>query len=90
MSGPQFYQTHMGQSFFEGTVPRLCRAVERVADALTATKKEYKVVGGKTLAELEHELNELGEQGFVFRSTIWCDGYESVLLERARPKDGGR
>ena len=34
MPGPEFFQTVMGQRFYEGTVPKLTNAVERVADAL--------------------------------------------------------
>lgn len=34
----EFYQTRMGHQFYEGTVPRLVRAIERVADALEAPK----------------------------------------------------
>ena len=26
--GPQFFQTRMGQTFYEGTMPKLARAVE--------------------------------------------------------------
>jgi len=34
MSGPQFFETGMGRKFYEGTVPRLARAVEKVAKEL--------------------------------------------------------
>ena len=34
MPGPEFFQTTMGQRFYEGTVPKLTHAVERVADLL--------------------------------------------------------
>lgn len=32
--GPQFFQTGMGQKFFEVTVPRIATALERIATAL--------------------------------------------------------
>jgi len=32
--GPEFFQTRMGQSFYEGTMPRLAKAVDRFASAL--------------------------------------------------------
>lgn len=32
--GPQFFQTGMGQKFFEVTVPRMVKALERIADSL--------------------------------------------------------
>ena len=30
----EFFQTRMGQIFYEGTVPRMVRALERIANAL--------------------------------------------------------
>ena len=38
MPGPEFFQTVMGQRFYEGTVPKLIDAVTRVADALESQK----------------------------------------------------
>ncbi len=34
MSGTKFFQTVMGKHFYEGAVPRIARALERIADAL--------------------------------------------------------
>lgn len=34
MSEPKFFQTVMGKHFYEGAVPRIARALERIADAL--------------------------------------------------------
>ena len=34
MNDPKFFQTRMGAKFFEGTVPRLVDALERIANAL--------------------------------------------------------
>ncbi|TQF10735.1 hypothetical protein FJV41_37865 [Myxococcus llanfairpwllgwyngyllgogerychwyrndrobwllllantysiliogogogochensis] len=34
MSGPAFFQTHMGQLFFEGTVPQILRELRRLNDNL--------------------------------------------------------
>ena len=36
MSGPSFFQTLMGRSYYEGTLPRIARALERIATALEA------------------------------------------------------
>lgn len=64
MSGPQFFQTRMGQVFFEGTMPRLYRAIGRVADAL-AGPREYKVVSVKNGDErIQADLDELGKSGW--------------------------
>jgi len=32
--GPEFFQTRMGQTFYEGTVPKMARAIEDVAKEL--------------------------------------------------------
>ncbi|MFP2895118.1 hypothetical protein [Corallococcus sp. 4LFB] len=34
MSGPAFFQTHMGQRFYEGTMPQLVRELRRLNDNL--------------------------------------------------------
>ena len=39
MPGPEFFQTTMGQRFYEGTVPKLTGTLERVADALEKVVK---------------------------------------------------
>lgn len=36
MSGPSFFQTLMGKVYYEGTLPRIARALERIATALEA------------------------------------------------------
>lgn len=33
-NGPNFFQTRMGQKFYEADVPRIANALERIADAL--------------------------------------------------------
>lgn len=37
MPGPKFFQTGMGKQFFEGTLPRLTKSMERIATALEKT-----------------------------------------------------
>ena len=34
MAGPEFFQTRMGQVFYEGTMPRLVKALEEIAVGL--------------------------------------------------------
>lgn len=34
MPGPEFFQPRMGQTFYEGNVPRLIKVLERIADSL--------------------------------------------------------
>ena len=37
-----FFRTHMGQKFYEGTMPRIAKALERIADALVKIAEEPK------------------------------------------------
>ena len=87
MSGPSFFQTRMGQTFFEGTVPRLYRAIDRLADALGGGgRREYKVVQvqDRTPPSLEEEFNKYGAEGFrVIKITE-----ELVTFERVVPRGG--
>lgn len=39
MSGPSFFQTMMGKVYYEGTLPRIARALERIAEALEAQNR---------------------------------------------------
>jgi hypothetical protein len=32
--GPEFFQTRTGQIFYQGTMPRIARALERIANVL--------------------------------------------------------
>ena len=38
--GPEFYETRGGRQFIDGTMPRIAKALERIADALEAQNKE--------------------------------------------------
>lgn len=42
--GPEFFQTRMGQTFYEGTLPRMVKALERIATALESLEKKLPVV----------------------------------------------
>lgn len=37
--GPQFFETQMGHTFFQATVPKIARELERIVNALQATQK---------------------------------------------------
>ena len=39
MAGPEFFQTRMGQTFYEGTLPRLVKALEEIARKLPEPSK---------------------------------------------------
>ena len=38
--GPEFFQTYMGRAYYEGTVPRIAKALERIAAALEEANKK--------------------------------------------------
>jgi hypothetical protein len=79
-SGPQFFQTRMGRTFLEGTMPRIARGLERLSDHL-AERAEYRVL--RVGEGLEEKLNELAEQGFVVKATASSSpGQQLVVLER--------
>jgi hypothetical protein len=39
MNGPEFFQTLMGRRFYEGDVPRVAQALERIAISLEALER---------------------------------------------------
>lgn len=43
--GPEFFQTRMGQVFYEATVPRIATALERIADAMEKSNAKPEVTG---------------------------------------------
>jgi len=45
MSGPEFFQTQMGQRFYNSTMPRIADALERIADRLDKLSDEKKTRG---------------------------------------------
>lgn len=44
MPGPEFFQTRMGQKFYEYDVPRLAEALERLADQLETFNRIHSMV----------------------------------------------
>ena len=83
MNGPSFFQTRMGQTFFEGTVPRLYRAIDRLADALGG-KREYKLLSMNP--NIENELNRYAEEGW---RAVHFEGTR-IFLERVVSRGGAR
>jgi hypothetical protein len=46
MSGPEFFQTQMGKTFFEGTLPELARQLKRIGDGLERLNKNLESRAG--------------------------------------------
>ena len=38
-NGPQFFETMMGRKYYDGTMPKVAKALERIADALEGLPK---------------------------------------------------
>lgn len=79
MSGPQFFQTRMGQVFFEGTMPRLYRAIESLVDAIKPANAEYRFIKAALPHEdIDIQINEYAESGFrvIAATDRW------IVLER--------
>jgi len=56
MSGPSFFQTVMGRAFYEGTMPRLAKAAERIAVGLERMADQqdiYARLGGREIVLVE-------------------------------------
>lgn len=82
MSGPRFFETRMGQQFFEGTMPRLYRAVDRLAQAL-AGPREYRVLDAQSNAQLlQGALDDLGKEGWRL---VHVQG-DRMFFERPAPR----
>jgi len=60
--GVEFFQTGMGHRFYEGTMPHLVRAVERMAKAMERAnrlkEKELELAGAKPEPEPEDAVAE--------------------------------
>jgi hypothetical protein len=53
MDDVPFYQTRMGQQFFERTVPELVRQIERLNDLLERLVGEGRLPGGSSAGDSE-------------------------------------
>jgi hypothetical protein len=53
--GPEFFQTRMGQTFFEGTMPRMSDRIERLAKAIEKQNELKEIELGLKKPEVEKE-----------------------------------
>jgi hypothetical protein len=62
MSGPQFFETVMGRQFYDGTMPRLARAVEQLVKVLEheALLRAKLTIGAEALDRAARLLGEAG------------------------------
>ena len=56
---PEFFETGMGRKYYEGTLPRMARALERIADALERGQDRGRTVESAALVALEATATEL-------------------------------
>lgn len=92
-NGPEFFQTVMGQRFYEGTVPKIARSLERLTMALeehNALDRKSDEREAERLALLQKQ-NDLNEQIIsmrqkemdLFEKQSQCDCPECVARREA-------
>ena len=57
MPGPKFHETQMGRAFYERTMPKICEALERIANALEENREKDEA---QRVRDLEDEYESLG------------------------------
>jgi hypothetical protein len=67
--GPEFFQTRMGQAFFEGTMPRLAKALETIADVLAQMPLSRPAPGVLVATITEAERRE-ARQALVYEKAL--------------------
>jgi hypothetical protein len=77
--GPEFFQTQMGRKFYESSVPRLVKALERIVEALEG-QKEIVEVKSKEADDTRNKYHILAmeiikERGFV---VVDYQAYQSI------------
>lgn len=88
MAGPEFFATRMGHIFYEGTMPRIAKALERIADALeeqnkpvtqevheAGLSKAYKRVIIKSEASIKRALDVIDK---LRPCIVWVDEMEGA------------
>jgi len=92
MSDPQFFQTRMGQRFYEGTMSRIATALEGIASEMAMERTERAAVGRQApslppaLAERQEAWHALiGEMVELLHDheNAWLDEEDSVKEEHA-------
>ena len=60
MPGPKFHETQMGIVFYEETMPKICKALERIANALEENREIREKEEAQRVRDLEDEYESLG------------------------------
>ena len=86
MGGPEFYQTMMGRRFFEGQLPALIKALNRIADAMESKEPDCQTCGrpmgvddtsdGVECIPCESK-DGRAPSGLSDDELVWCDGSPS-------------
>lgn len=84
----QFFETVMGKQFFEGKVPKLIKALERIADALEkeqepAIEEEKDVISEKplTVRQLLFKVPSAQEITIISNESVIYKGYSRALSD---------
>jgi hypothetical protein len=75
-NGPQFFETGMGKKYYDGTMPRIAKALEEIAKKIDVLAATNRLAGD---AELFRELVDL----LYDHHAAWDDEEDSVKEEHA-------
>ena len=90
MSDPQFFQTAMGKAFYERNVPRLAKALERIADALETVRPAPIEIDGRrgTVVFLDAEQRPVAKaEDATSARVLFDDGGTLFLLVSPAEKE---
>jgi hypothetical protein len=82
MSGLEFYRTGMGRTFYEGTVPRIAKSLETIAEKLEGPQYSSELIGALII------VNELA-MGFLEDSAEVEDPETLMVWKEAHQKVSG-
>jgi len=82
MSGPEFFQTGMGHQYYQDTMPRIARALEKIAEEMEKEANLLSLIAGdrKLINELNDELYKTKETILDLEKIIDGTGEMEVRL----------
>lgn len=78
MSGPQFFETGMGRKYYEGTMPRIAKALEAIAKELEAIRKALDATSPKGTAPVVPDADETAQMLADYRKAGESDRNNEV------------